>query len=98
MVRLYGAFGNPSLSIRAIPLRNARRAGYIARMHHRLVKPSFAVVVSWLLLLQACGGSGPSEQQLLASAKTYLAANDIPAAIIQLKNALQKSPDSGEAR
>ncbi len=67
-------------------------------MHHRLAKPSIALLASLLLvLLQACGG-GQSEQQLLASAKTYLAANDIPAAIIQLKNALQKSPDSGEAR
>lgn len=68
-------------------------------MHHRLPKPSRALIPSLLLvLLQACGGGGQSEQQLLASAKTYLAANDLPAAIIQLKNALQKSPESGEAR
>jgi putative PEP-CTERM system TPR-repeat lipoprotein len=47
-------------------------------------------------LLQACGGA--SEAELLASAKAYLAQNDNKAAIIQLKTALQKSPDSGEAR
>jgi cellulose synthase operon protein C len=48
------------------------------------------------LVLQACGG--PSDAELLASAKTYLDKKDSKAAIIQLKSALQQNPKSGEAR
>jgi putative PEP-CTERM system TPR-repeat lipoprotein len=48
------------------------------------------------LLLAACGSA--SEGELLASAKDYLEKKDAKAAIIQLKSALQKAPDSGEAR
>jgi putative PEP-CTERM system TPR-repeat lipoprotein len=47
--------------------------------------------------LAACGG-GQSLESLLASARQYLAQNDPKAAEIQLKNALQKNPDSAEAR
>ena len=47
-------------------------------------------------LLQACGG--PSDAELLASAKTYLDKKQPKAAIIQLKSALQNNPKSGEAR
>ena len=49
-----------------------------------------------LLLLAACGGEDTSD--MLASAKNYIEKNDNKAAIIQLKNALQKSPSSSEAR
>ncbi len=56
---------------------------------------------SWALAL-ACtvvvGCSGENPEKLLVSAKEYLQKNDPKAAIIQLKNALQKSPDSAEAR
>jgi len=48
------------------------------------------------LLLTACFGEKP--EAMIASAKDYLAKNDNKAAIIQIKNALQKVPDSAEAR
>ena len=44
------------------------------------------------------GGCGNSPDEMLASAKDYLAKNDHAAATIQLKNALAKNPNSGEAR
>jgi len=47
-------------------------------------------------LLAACGGE--SYDSLMASAKTSIGKGDSKTAIIQLKNALQKSPESGEAR
>jgi len=54
------------------------------------------VVASLCGLLAACGGDSPDA--LLASAKEYLAKNDPKAAVIQLKNALEKKPDVAEAR
>lgn len=48
------------------------------------------------LLLMACGGDSP--ETMLASAKDYMAKNDHKAAVIQVKNVLQKQPDSAEAR
>ena len=48
------------------------------------------------LLLSACGGD--SAESLVASGKDYLAKNDNKAAVIQLKNALQKNPELAEAR
>jgi putative PEP-CTERM system TPR-repeat lipoprotein len=44
------------------------------------------------------GGCGESPDALMASAKDYLANNDTQAAVIQLKNTLQKEPDRAEAR
>ena len=49
-----------------------------------------------VLLLSACGGDQP--EAMLASARDYLAKNDPKAAVIQLKNALQKNPELPEAR
>ena len=43
-------------------------------------------------------GCGQSPEQMVGSAKEYLAKNDRNAAIIQLKNALQENPNLGEAR
>ena len=43
-------------------------------------------------------GCGPSEAQLIASAKVMLDRRGVDGAIIQLKNALDKNPHSGEAR
>lgn len=46
--------------------------------------------------LGACSGDSP--EQLIASGKDFLAKNDSKSAVIQLKNALQADPNSGEAR
>jgi cellulose synthase operon protein C len=48
------------------------------------------------LALVACGGG--NVDGMLASGKDYLAKNDPKAAVIQIKNALQKNPESPEAR
>lgn len=63
-----------------------------------LKKSSFsvsAVALAAALLLAACGDSPES---LMSSAKEYMAKNDHKAATIQIKNVLQKQPDSAEAR
>ena len=62
-------------------------------------KSKHAVVMTALalsLFLAGCGGG--STESMLTSAKEYLAKNDNKAAIIQIKNALQKNPDSPEGR
>lgn len=48
------------------------------------------------LVLAACGGKG--EAELLGSAKQYLEKRDAKAAVIQLKNLLDKNPSSAEGR
>lgn len=48
------------------------------------------------LLLAACGGK--SESELLASAKGYLDKRDHKAAVIELKNLIDKNPSSAEGR
>lgn len=48
------------------------------------------------MMLGACGGDSP--ESLILSSKEYLAKNDAKAAVIQLKNALQKNPNLAEAR
>lgn len=53
------------------------------------------VALSASLLLIACG---ESQENLLISAKNYLAKNDRKAAIIQIKNVLQSNPNLPEAR
>ncbi len=55
-----------------------------------------AAIVAACATLLAC--SQASDTELLASAKQYLAKNDTPAAIIQLKSALQQNVNSAEAR
>jgi len=51
-----------------------------------------------LSIFVALTGCGEDPQALLLSAKGYLAKNDSKAAIIQIKNALQRDPNSPEAR
>ena len=55
-----------------------------------------AAIATACAALLGCGRT--SDTELLASAKQYLAKNDAPAAIIQLKSALQQNADSAEAR
>lgn len=60
-----------------------------------------AVMVSSVLLLTgslASCGRGDSPEQLVAEAAKYRQKGDEKAAIIQLKNALQKKPDDADAR
>lgn len=58
----------------------------------RMIK--IAALVGALL----AGGCGGSPDEMLASARDYLAKNDTAAATIQLKNALAANPDLAEAR
>ena len=62
---------------------------------HRSFKLALSLVASAVLLI-ACGGK--SDADLTASGKQLLAEKNASAAIIQLKSALQKAPDSAEAR
>jgi putative PEP-CTERM system TPR-repeat lipoprotein len=55
-------------------------------------------VVAFACALVVGCGAGEDPDKLVASAKEYLQKNDPQAAVIQLKNALQKKPDIGEAR
>jgi len=55
-----------------------------------------AIAAIVLLLLTACGRDSP--EALIKSAQEYVAKNDPGAAVIQLRNALQKAPDNPEAR
>jgi Flp pilus assembly protein TadD len=58
-----------------------------------------AIALAAAALLAACGGgAGDPPEKLIASAKEYIAKNDNQAAVIQLKNALQKDINSAEAR
>lgn len=62
----------------------------------RSLRRSAALAVFAAAFLVGCAPDKP--EALVASAKEYLARNDRNAAVIQLKNALQKNPDLAEAR
>ena len=57
-----------------------------------------AVMCFLLLMLTACGGFGMNDQQLLERAAEHTSNGEIQAAVIELKNVLQRSPDNAEAR
>ncbi|WP_228273764.1 XrtA/PEP-CTERM system TPR-repeat protein PrsT [Rhodocyclus tenuis] len=60
---------------------------------------TLAVAISAVLLSGLLGGcNDDNPQTLIASGKDFIAKHDNKAAIIQLKNALQKDPNLGEAR
>ena len=64
------------------------------RLHDRIARLLTAAAFA-TAVLSGCGGK--SEADLIESGKQLMAAGDFPAAIIQLKSALQKQ-DSGEVR
>jgi cellulose synthase operon protein C len=49
-------------------------------------------------LLGSLAGCGSDAGKLMDSARDYIAKGDSPAAVIQLRNVLQKTPENGEAR
>src|SRR5262249_44049093 len=55
-----------------------------------------ALALALVAMICACRGDDPAA--LMASAKQYMEQREFGASIIQLKNLLQKNPDSGEAR
>ena len=65
----------------------------------RKVRPMnrYTLFACVLILLTGCS-SGASESELIAKARDLLDKQDVPAAVIHLKNALGKNPDSGQAR
>ena len=58
----------------------------------------YALLVSVCLIFSLQGCSRETPEKFIASGKSYLAKQDIPAALIQFKNAVQKAPNSAEAR
>lgn len=58
----------------------------------------FRTLLASACLLAACSSSGGGDAELVASAQTYVDKQDYGAAVIQLKSALQKNPQNGDAR
>lgn len=69
---------------------------YSGWLFPNLARGLAALAVAAVFGLVGCGKDDPV--QLIRSAKDYQAKGDHQAAIIQLKNVLQKHPESGEAR
>ena len=59
---------------------------------------SFRLTAAALIATSFFAGCGNSPEALVVSAKEYAAKKDHKAAVIQLKNALQKNPNLAEAR
>lgn len=68
--------------------------------HINLQTKALSFLLGSALLLAGVASCGKSQtpQTLVAEARQYQQQGDIPAAIIQLKNALQKNPDDAAAR
>jgi putative PEP-CTERM system TPR-repeat lipoprotein len=60
------------------------------------LRKGYAAAVLAMLLTAGCGRDSP--QELVKSAQEYIGKGDANAAVIQLRNALQKAPDNAEAR
>ena len=76
------------------PIAGLSRTARVART----LTFSATLALSLGLGLGLTGCAGETEEQFLASAKTFISQNDNQAALIQLKNALQKNGESAEAR
>src|SRR5512136_2056248 len=63
---------------------------------HKLKSHGALLALTAAVLLSACGRDDPAS--LIGSARDYQAKGDHNAAIIQLRNVLQKQPENGEAR
>jgi len=70
------------------------RFGVGLRAAHAAARTAAVVTIAWML----SGCLGDSPEKLMASARDYLAKNEDAAAVIQLRNVLQKNPQNGEAR
>ena len=62
------------------------------------ISRNWAVAITTTVTVLLIGCSQDTSESLLASAKAYIAKPDNKAAVIQLKNALQKNPNQAEAR
>ena len=62
----------------------------------RRIRIHFVLVLSLLSLLSGCAGATPEEH--LAAAQTQVAENKFNAALLELKNAVQKDPQLADAR
>jgi cellulose synthase operon protein C len=63
---------------------------------HGSMRGAAATAIIAAVLLVGCGANTPEAK--IASAKHYLAKDDPKAAVVELRNALQKNPDLAEAR
>ena len=57
----------------------------------------YASLATLLIIVAACG-SGDTTEEHIARANQFIAGSDYDSAVIELKNALQKDNQSGEAR
>jgi putative PEP-CTERM system TPR-repeat lipoprotein len=105
MSNLYGFITIPSGII--VEEESAQECGYDPYLkeckmprHPNKLKLTAAILSGAFMVagLSACGRSSQSTEQLLAEAKQYQQKGDLKSAMIQLKNAVEKSPDNGEAR
>lgn len=64
----------------------------------RIPFPFRGVTLSLLLALTLTACSGQKPEAMLASARDYMAKDDLKAAVIQVKNALQENPELPEGR
>ena len=97
----------PGLGNRLTPdHRAANTPGFPERMRRRFRstssrrrEPIFAVAALLAALLSACDGSSDGNaEQLIERAGQHLASGDRNAAVIELKNAIQRDPSSAPAR